>query len=182
MKTWICRISLAVGVTLLILSHFQLSLPGDFWSTHALAGAFVVPAIFLGPRSYRLLGTAALALSVILGVSDYSEGKSLREGRDGSAKAAFRNETDSAVVVTVASTRGESSRAKVIPPHDVARFRVTNGTAIARTTSGETLARCDIVPLPAREYYDFPSRNFYYRVMRDRIQPVPVTDAREWFR
>jgi hypothetical protein len=63
----------------------------------------------------------------------------------------------------------------------VARFPVTNGTAVARTMSGNTLARCDLMSLPiARDYYDFPNRSFYYRVTRDHIQLVRPESAREW--
>jgi hypothetical protein len=97
----------------------------------------------------------------------------------------FRNETDSTVTVTIVNTRGESSPAHVIQPHDVARFPVTNGTAIARTTSGKALTRCNLMPetLPvAREYYDFPSRSFYYRITRARIQLVRPEDGRKWSR
>ncbi len=93
----------------------------------------------------------------------------------------FRNETDSPIVITIVNTRGESSRGHVIPAHDAARFPITNGTAVARTTSEKALARCDLIPLPiARNYYDFPSRSFYYRVTRDRIQLVRPESAREW--
>jgi hypothetical protein len=95
----------------------------------------------------------------------------------------FRNETDSTVMVTIVNTRGESSPAHVIQPHNVARFPVTNGTAIARATSGKALARCNLMPLPvAREYYDFPNRSFYYRIRRARIQLVRPEDGREWSR
>ena len=95
----------------------------------------------------------------------------------------FRNETDSTVILTIVNTRGESSRAHIIQPHDVARFPVTNGTAIARTTSGKAHAGCNLMPLPvAREYYDFPSRSFYYRITRARIQLVRPEDGREWSR
>jgi hypothetical protein len=95
----------------------------------------------------------------------------------------FRNETDSTVTVTIVNTRGESSPAHVIQPHDVARFPVTNGTAIARTMSGKALARCNLMPLPvARGYYDFPNRTFYYRITHARIQLVRPEDGREWSR
>lgn len=95
----------------------------------------------------------------------------------------FRNETDSTVIVTIVNARGESSRAHVIQPHDVARFPVTNGTAIARTTSGKTLARCNLMPLPvAREFYDFPNRSFYYRITRARIQLVRPEMGVNWSR
>ena len=95
----------------------------------------------------------------------------------------FRNETASTVIVTIVNTPGESSRAHVIRPHDVARFPITNGTAIAQTTSGKALARCNLMPLPlAREYYDFPSRSFYYRITRARIQLVRPEDGHEWSR
>jgi hypothetical protein len=92
----------------------------------------------------------------------------------------FHNETDSTIVVTIVNTRGESSRAHSILPHDAGRFPVMNGTAIARTTSGKTLARCNLMPLAkAREYYDFPNRSFYYRVTHDRIEFVRPESARK---
>ena len=93
----------------------------------------------------------------------------------------FHNDTGSTIVVTIVNTRGESSRAHSILPHDAGRFPVTNGTAVARTTSGKTLARCNLMPLArAREYYDFPNRSFYYRVAHDRIEFVRPESARKW--
>jgi hypothetical protein len=85
----------------------------------------------------------------------------------------FHNDTDSTVVGTIVNTRGHSFRAHVIPPHGAARFPITNGTAIARTTSGKTLAR---------KYYDFPSRGFYYRITPNRIELARPESAREWLR
>jgi hypothetical protein len=95
----------------------------------------------------------------------------------------FHNDTDSTVVGTIVNTRGHSFRAHVIPPHGAARFPITNGTAIARTTSGKTLARCDLMPSPlAHKYYDFPSHGFYYRITPDRIELARPESAREWLR
>jgi len=59
----------------------------------------------------------------------------------------FHNETDSTIVVAIVNTRGESFRAHSILPHDAGRFPVTNGTAVARTTSKKTLTRCNLMPL-----------------------------------
>jgi len=93
----------------------------------------------------------------------------------------FHNETDSTIVVTIVNTRGESFRARSILAHDAGRFPITNGTAVARTPSGKTLARCNLMLFAkAREYYDFPNRNFYYRVTHDRIEFVRPESARKW--
>ena len=39
------------------------------------------------------------------------------------------------------------------------------------------------MPLPiARDYYDFSSRSFYYRITHDRIELVRPARAHEWLR
>jgi hypothetical protein len=70
---------LIVYAALLVLSSSLLSADGDYWPWFAVTTIFAVIALAAGPRRYRFIGVAALALSVILIVSDYAAGEYRRK-------------------------------------------------------------------------------------------------------
>jgi len=76
------RICLIVFTLLLVLSAFLISVDGDYWPWYAFMALFAVVPLALGPRWYRILGAAALALSGILIISDIKAGKVFQESLD----------------------------------------------------------------------------------------------------
>ena len=75
------RISLVVFAILFLLSFLLLSVAGDYWLWYLIMGCFAIPPIIIGPTKYRKLGYAALAISLVLIVSDLVGGRHLRERR-----------------------------------------------------------------------------------------------------
>ena len=78
--------ALAVFTVLFVMSFFLLSAAGDYWPWYAVTAAIAVVPVVVGPLRYRLIGTAALALSLVLIIGDYGMGKQ-RRARQQSASA-----------------------------------------------------------------------------------------------
>ena len=78
MSARISKISLIVFALLLVMSGFLLALPGDYWPWYTVMSAFAAVPLAAGPNRYRLMGALALALSVVLIVTDKAAGKNFR--------------------------------------------------------------------------------------------------------
>lgn len=80
MRARISKVGLIIFVILMVLSFFLLSVPGDDWPWYAIAGAFAIVPLLVGPNRYRSAG-AILVLSVLLIMGDIQLGKNFRAKR-----------------------------------------------------------------------------------------------------
>lgn len=88
MRARISKICLVVFAVMLVLGGFLLSTAGNYWPWFAVTAVFAVVPVVVGPRFHRLLGVAALALSILLIAGDYEAGKRVREARNRASAAA----------------------------------------------------------------------------------------------
>jgi hypothetical protein len=65
-------------MVLIVLSLFQLSVPGYFWPWYSVMAVFAVVPIIVGPNRYRVFGALALAFSIFLILGDIELGKHFR--------------------------------------------------------------------------------------------------------
>ena len=78
MRSRISKISLIVFPVMVLVGGFLLSTAGNYWPWFAVTAIVALVPVLVGPRTHRLLGSAALALSIVLIVGDYQAGKQLR--------------------------------------------------------------------------------------------------------
>jgi hypothetical protein len=78
MRTKVSIVCLSIFALLLSLSPSLKSIPGDYWAWYAFISVFAVVPLVAGRGWYRLMGGAALVLSVVLIASDLAAGKRLR--------------------------------------------------------------------------------------------------------
>jgi hypothetical protein len=92
----------------------------------------------------------------------------------------FHNETPRPVKMDVISL---NQRAEfTLGPGDIESTAVgpDGVTAVVKTKRDKTFARCLLTLPKLRRYYDSRKHAYYFRVLKDRIEPVLPTDVSRW--
>ena len=79
MSARVSKICLAAYGTLLVLSFFLLSVPGNYWLWYAVMVPFAAVPLCFGHHWYRLAGGIALLLAALMIVGDIQAGKVFRQ-------------------------------------------------------------------------------------------------------
>jgi hypothetical protein len=92
----------------------------------------------------------------------------------------FRNESDREVKMEV-KYKNETAWFTV-EPHtiDCTGIEKGQGTAVAKTRSERPFAQCALTPPGSQRYYDADKHSYYYRITKDKIEPVLPNETRHW--
>lgn len=92
----------------------------------------------------------------------------------------FKNESGREVKMDIKSLNQEA--VFNISPGEVSETGIgrDKGTLEVQTTSGKRIAKCALTPPGSSRYYDSQKHAYYYRILRNGIERVVPSQARDW--